>query len=114
MLGFGSSIPGHHSLVATKNIIDIALHVGSLAFAPCGGELSALTLTSASYAWWRAGVINTWKEVTVSIDVLRLRGVLAGFPAGHGLTPKVTLDFALATRIAGLIAATMLGIRWRL
>lgn len=54
------------------------------------------------------------KEVTVSINVLHLGGVLAGFPAGHGLTPKVTLDFALATRIAGLIATTMLDIRWGL
>ena len=34
---------------------------------------------------------------------------MAAFPARDGLTPKVTLDFAFATRVAGLIAATVLG-----
>lgn len=60
------------------------------------------------------GLSTPKQETNVSINVLRLVGVLAGFPAGHGLTPKVTLDFALATRIASLIAATMLDIRWGL
>lgn len=105
-----------HTLITLERGFLLRLHVGSLALSPGGRELTSLTFTAASYTRRRAGVIDTYiNEAKTSIPspktIKRDDGCGEGGEGRLGSrkrTSQVAFDLSFATRIASLIAPTML------